>query len=293
MTMYRFIDSEKANHAVRMICRVIRVSRAAYYAWRSAQAAEVEAEARVRVHIRGLHRASRGTYGSPRVTAALRKQGVLVNHKRVARIMRAEGLQGLPRRRFRGSTTDSAHAHPVAPNVLARDFSVQAPNVAWVGDITYLPVASGWAYLAILIDLFSRKVVGWALDEHMRTELCITALRRAVAARQPSVGLVHHSDRGAQYASAEYAEALQRAGIVQSMSRKGNCWDNAVAESFFGTLEQELGGRARWASVAQARVEVGRWIQDFYNDERLHSTLGFRSPVEYETIHLASMSEAA
>ena len=227
------------------------------------------------------------------MTAALRKQGVLVNHKRVARIMRAEGLQGLPRRRFHGSTTDSAHARPVAPNVLARDFSAQAPNVAWVGYITYLPVASGWAYLAILIDLFSRKVVGWALDEHMRTELCLTALRRAVAARQPSVGLVHHSDRGAQYASAEYAEALQRAGIVQSMSRKGNCWDNAVAESFFGTLEQELGGRARWASVAQARVEVGRWIQDFYNDERLHSTLGFRSPVEYETIHQASMSEAA
>ena len=203
MTMYRFIDSEKANHAVRMICRVIRVSRAAYYAWRRAQAADVEAEARVRVHIRGLHRASRGTYGSPRVTAALRKQGVPVNHKRVARIMRAEGLQGLPRRRFRGSTTDSAHARPVSPNVLARDFSVQAPNVAWVGDIT---------------------------------------------------------DRGAQYASAEFAEALQRAGIVQSMSRKGNCWDNAVAESFFGTLEQELGGRARWASVAQTgppEIETG------------------------------------
>ena len=294
MTTYRFIEAEKANHTVRMICRVLRVARAAYYAWREAQeAVGVDADARLRVHVRGLHRASRGTYGSPRMTAALRKQGVVVNHKRVARIMREEGLQGAPRRRFRGSTTDSAHARPVAPNVLARDFSVTAPNVAWVGDITYLPVGGGWAYLAVLIDLYSRKVVGWALDEHMRTELCLAALDRAVAVRRPPVGLVHHSDRGSQYASAEYVEALQRAGIVQSMSRKGNCWDNAVAESFFGTLEQELGGRARWTSVTQARDEVGRWIHDFYNDTRLHSTIGFHSPVEYESLHRASITEAA
>ena len=294
MTTYRFIEAEKANHTVRMICRVLRVSRAAYYAWRDAQeVVGVDADARLRVHVRGLHRASRGTYGSPRMTAALRKQGVVVNHKRVARIMREEGLQGAPRRRFRGSTTDSAHARPVAPNVLARDFSVTAPNVAWVGDITYLPVGGGWAYLAVLIDLYSRKVVGWALDEHMRTELCLAALDRAVVVRRPPVGLVHHSDRGSQYASAEYVEALQRVGIVQSMSRKGNCWDNAVAESFFGTLEQELGGRARWTSVSQARDEVGRWIHDFYNDTRLHSTIGFHSPVEYEALHRASITEAA
>jgi transposase InsO family protein len=294
VTTYRFIEAEKANHTVRMICRVLRVSRAAYYAWRDAQeVVGVDADARLRVHVRGLHRASRGTYGSPRMTAALRKQGVVVNHKRVARIMREEGLQGAPRRRFRGSTTDSAHARPVAPNVLARDFSVTAPNVAWVGDITYLPVGGGWAYLAVLIDLYSRKVVGWALDEHMRTELCLAALDRAVAVRRPPVGLVHHSDRGSQYASAEYVEALQRVGIVQSMSRKGNCWDNAVAESFFGTLEQELGGRARWTSVTVARAEVGRWIHAFYNDTRLHSTIGFHSPVEYEALHRASITEAA
>ncbi len=150
MTTYRFIDAEKANHTVRMMCRVLQASRAAYYAWRETQeAAGIDADALVRVHVRGLHRASRGTYGSPRMTAALRKQGVVVNHKRVARIMREEGLQGAPRRRFRGSTTDSAHARPVAPNVLARDFTVTAPNVAWVGDITYLPVGTGWAYLAV------------------------------------------------------------------------------------------------------------------------------------------------
>ena len=294
MITYRFIDAEKANHAVRMICRVLHVSRAAYYAWRDAQEAiGVDADALVRVHVRGLHRASRGTYGSPRMTAALRKQGVVINHKRVARIMREEGLQGAPRRRFRGSTTDSAHARPVAPNVLARDFSVTAPNVAWVGDITYLPVGTGWAYLAVLIDLYSRKVVGWALGDHMRTELCLEALQRALAVRQPAAGLVHHSDRGSQYASAEYVAALDSAGLVQSMSRKGNCWDNAVAESFFGTLEQELGGHARWTSVAEARNEVGRWIHDFYNDLRLHSTIGFHSPVEYEALHRASITEAA
>lgn len=227
------------------------------------------------------------------MTAALRKQGLRVNHKRVARILREEGLCGTPRRRFRGTTTDSAHARPVAPNVLARDFAVTAPNVAWVADITYLPLGTGWAYLAVLIDLYSRKVVGWALDDHMRTELCLEALQRALAARQPPSGLVHHSDRGAQYASAEYVAALGRANAVQSMSRKGNCWDNAVAESFFGTLEQELGTNARWSSVAHARTDVGAWIRVFYNDLRLHSTIGFHSPVEFEALHRASITEAA
>ena len=294
MTAYRFIDAEKARHTVRMICRVIGVSRAAYYVWRDAQVApHADADALVRVHIRGVHRASRGTYGSPRMTAALRKQGLRVNHKRVARIMREEGLHGTPRRRFRGTTTDSAHARPVAPNVLARDFTVTAPNVAWVGDITYLPVGTGWAYLAVLIDLYSRKVVGWALEDHMRTELCLEALQRALAVRQPDAGLVHHSDRGSQYASAEYVAALDQACIVQSMSRKGNCWDNAVAESFFGTLEQELGTTARWTSVAHARSDVGAWIHGFYNDLRLHSTIGFHSPVEFEALHRASITEAA
>lgn len=294
MTAYRFIDAERANHPIRMICRVIVVSRAAYYAWAKAQAvASVDEDTVVRVHIRGVHRASRGTYGAPRMTAALRKQGLRVNRKRVARIMREEGLHGAPRRRFRGATTDSAHTHPVAPNVLDRDFTAKAPNEAWVGDITYLPVGTGWAYLAVLIDLYSRKVVGWALDDHMRADLCLAALRRALAARQPPEGLVHHTDRGSQYASSDYVAALTEAGIIQSMSRKGNCWDNAVAESFFGTLEQELGASARWTSVAHARTDVAAWIHHFYNDQRLHSTIGFRSPVEFEALHRASITEAA
>jgi len=294
VTAYRFIDAEKAHHTVRTMCRVIGVSRAAYYGWRNAQSGtSVDSDALVRVHIRGTHRASRGTYGSPRMTAALRKQGLRVNHKRIARIMREEGLHGVPRRRFRGTTTDSAHARPVAPNVLERDFTVAAPNVAWVGDITYLPVGTGWAYLAVLIDLYSRKVVGWALDDHMRTELCLEALQRALAVRQPAAGLVHHSDRGSQYASAEYIAALDHACILQSMSRKGNCWDNAVAESCFGTLEQELGTTARWTSVAHARTDVGAWIHGFYNDLRLHSSIGFHSPVEFEALHRTSITEAA
>ena len=256
---------------------VLHVSRAAYYAWRDAQeAAGVDVDALVRVHVRGLHRASQGPYGRPRMMAALRKQGVVVNHMRIARVMRDEGPHGGPHRRYRGSTTDSVHARPMAPNVLARHVSVTAPNVAWVGDITCLPVDGGWAYLAVLLDLDSRNVVGWA---HVRTELCLAALDRALALGRPPVGLIHHSDRGSQHASAEYVEALERAGIAQSMSRKGNCWDNAVAESFFGTLEQELGGRTRWTSVSHARDEVGRWNHAFYNDTRLHATIGFHSPV--------------
>lgn len=294
MTAYRFVDAEKAHHAVRMLCRVLQISRAAYYAWRRTRfAATPDADALVRVHVRSVHRASRGAYGSPRMTAALRKQGLCVNRKRVARIMREEGLEGAPRRRFRGTTTDSAHARPVAPNLLQRDFSVSAPNDVWVADITYLPVGSGWVYLAVLIDLYSRKVVGWALDDHMRTELCLDALRRALAARQPPAGLVHHSDRGAQYASSDYVNVLAQAGIAQSMSRKGNCWDNAVAESFFGTLEQELGAAARWATVDQARADIGDWIHGFYNDRRLHSTIGFRSPVEHEAIHRGTVIATA
>ena len=193
---------------------------------------------------------------------------------------------------IRGSTTDSAHARPVAPNVLARDFPATGPNVARVRNIMYLPVGGGWTYLAVLIDLYSGKVVGWALDEHMRTELPRAALDRAVAARRPPVGLIHPSDRGSPYASALYVEALKHAGIVQSMSPKGNCWDNAVAESFFGPLEQDLGGRARWTSVSWPREEVGRWIHAFYNHTRLPSTIGFHSPVAYEALHRASITEA-
>lgn len=291
--MYRFINAEKANHSIRILCRVLRVSRAAYYAWRAVPQRRRQAEAGLRARIRSIHKASGGTYGSPRVTAALAKDGPVVNRKKVTRLMKAEGLRGVPRRRFRGTTTDSNHDCRIAPNLLKRDFHATRPNQVWVADITYLRVGSSWAYLAVIIDLYSRKVVGWSLDDHMRTELVAEAFKRACAVRAPAPGLLHHSDRGVQYASAAYTDLLEQAGAIQSMSRKGNCWDNAVAESFFGTLKQELVAGRTFTSVREARAEVGTYLHHFYNATRLHSTLGFHSPVELENQLLASMSEAA
>jgi len=244
------------------------------------------------VHIRAIHRQSRATYGSRRVWWELRQQKLSVGRRRVSRLMREHGLHGLPEVRFRGGTTDSEHTEPVAPNLLARDFETSAPNIAWVGDITYLPTATGWVYLAVLLDLFSRKVIGWAMADHMRTQLCLDALASAVATRAPADGLIHHTDRGSQYASGPYRAALAKAGAVQSMSRRGNCWDNAVAESFFGTLEQELGGRTRWRDLDEARHDVGDYIHRFYNAERMHSHNDRLSPIAFEERHRA-LSQAA
>lgn len=196
--------------------------------------------------------------------------------------MREHGLRGLPSVSYRGSTTDSDHDQPVAPNLLEREFTADAPNVAWVGDITYLPTQDGWVYLAVLIDLFSRKVVGWAVADHMRTDLCLDALRSAMATREPPAGLIHHTDRGSQYASTAYRAVLAKHGVRQSMSRRGHCLDNAVAASFFGTLEQELAGRACWADEHSAREAVSSYIHHFHNAERLHSHLDYERPVDFE-----------
>ena len=224
---------------------------------------------------------------------ALNTAGHAVGRRRVARLMREEGLRGRPTRRFRGNTTDSRHDQPVAPNLLARNFTTEAPNIAWVGDITYLWTASGWCYLAVLLDLFSRKVVGWALDTHMRDDLCLDALHQAVTLRNPPPGLLHHTDRGSQYASHAYQKALADLGARPSMSRKGNCWDNACAESFFGTLKQELGADTNWADVHEARRAVGEYLHHFYNPVRLHSTLGHQSPIAFETSYREQLSQAA
>ena len=229
---YRFILAERACHSVRMMCRVLRVSRSAFYAWQAAPKRRARRDLPLTVRIRAIHAARRGTYGAPRIAAALRREGLNVNRKRVSRLMRQEGLQGRPRRRFRGCTTDSAHCSPVAPERLGRNFAADKPDAVWVGDITYIPAGPKWSYLAVLIDLYSRKVVGWAVAGNMCAGLVSRALQRALAVRRPAPGLVHHSDRGSQYASDAYVSQLREAGIVQSMSRKGNCWDNAVAESF-------------------------------------------------------------
>lgn len=285
MTLYRFIDAERAHTPIRLLCRTLGVARSAFYAWRHGGPSRRDQEAtRLAVHIRAIHRRSRGTYGSPRVHAALLQQGLPVGRKRVARLMASLGLSGTPKRRFRRSVAGASTN--VAENLLKRDFTTDAPNRAWVTDITYLHTSVGFVYLAVVIDLFSRKVVGWSLASHMRTELCLAALARAIAARMPQRGLVHHSDRGCQYTSAEYQRALQARGLVASMSRKGNCWDNAVAESFFGTLEHELVKQSTmWADAVEARAAVSDYIHGFYNAERLHSRLGYRSPVAFEETH--------
>lgn len=295
MTTYRFIDAEKAHEPVRFLCRVLSVSRAAYYAWKATKTSSERRaqDAALAVHIRAIWKRARETYGSPRVTVELKAEGHDVGRRRVARLMREHGLKGTPNKRFRGSTTDSKHAAPVAPNLLERDFHTDEPNVVWVGDITYLPTRAGWVYLAILLDLFSRKVVGWELATHMRDDLCLEALRRAVATRSPSPGLIHHTDRGSQYTSSDYQKALTDISAKPSMSRKGDCWDNACAESFFGTLEQELGGKANWADETEARAAVSDYIHKFYNPVRRHGTLGHVSPVDFEEQYRVHQNMAA
>ena len=265
------------------MCRVLEVSRSGLYAWRRRHlAAKPSRDARLRSRIRVIHAASRGTYGSPRVRAQLRREDIRVGKARVERLMREEGLRGKVRRRFK-RTTDSAHALPLAPNTLDRRFSVEAPDRVWASDITYVPLASGhFAYLAVIVDLFSRRVVGWAMTQHLRTQLVEDALDVALGAREPSPDMLHHSDRGCQYASAAYRAKLAHLGIQVSMSRRGDCYDNAVVESFFGTLKQELVRDARWVTLAEARAAIHDYIEVFYNRRRLHSSLGYRSPAEYE-----------
>ncbi len=290
MTAYRFIDAKKTVWSVRALCGAVRVARSAYYEWKQGRtSARAAANAVLTVHIKALHRRSRGTYGVPRMLVELRAEGHEAGRHRVARLMKEHGLAGTPKRRFRPTTTDSKHDDRVAENLLDRKFEASGVNLAWVGDITYLATRNGWVYLAVLLDLHSRKVVGWSLRSHMRTELCLEALRQAVVTRRPAPGLLHHTDRGSQHASDDYQEALEAIGAIPSMSRKGNCWDNAPSESFFGTLEQELVLQLEdpWADEDAARAAVGDYIHGFYNQHRRHSTLGQVSPVEFEAAHRA------
>lgn len=282
---YACIARHKGEFPVRLMCRVLALAPAGYYAWRkkTSPTAHAIADERLLLHIRVAYRASGGTYGAPRVHRELREAGLHVGKKRVARQMREHALVGRPPRRW-VRTTDSAHAYPIAPNLLKRQFDVNgvALNHVWVSDITYLPTGEGWLYLAVVLDLASRRVVGWAMRETLEAELAGSALRMALTARQPKPGLIHHSDRGVQYACTEYRALLAAHGIEASMSRRGDCWDNAVAESFFATLELELIARHKWPTRAAARQAVFEYIETWYNHRRRHSTLGYRSPVRYE-----------
>lgn len=271
------------------MCRVLEVSRSGLYAWRrrARPAPRVKRDLVLRARISTIHAQSRGTYGSPRVHAQLRSDDVQIGRARVERLMREERLRGKVRRRFR-RTTDSEHVFPIAPNTLERRFDVQGPDRVWAGDITYIPLAAGFTYLAVVVDLFSRRVVGWAMAEHLQTSLVLEALDAALGAREPAPNMLHHSDRGCQYASARYRKKLARLGIQASMSRRGDCYDNAVVESFFGTLKQELVCDARWTTHAEARAAIHDYIEVFYNRRRLHSSLGYRSPADFEAERCAS-----
>lgn len=276
------IESKKAEYPVTMMCRLLGISRSGYYAWRCrGRGSREQADQQLVQQIREAHRASDGTYGSPRVHQALKQDEVSVGRHRVARLMRQHAIVGRPKRRYR-QTTDSAHDQPVAPNLLARQFSATQPDQIWVGDITYIPTAEGWLYLAVLLDVFSRRIVGWSMSATLATELALGALRMALGRRCVKPGLIHHSDRGCQYASEAYQDALQNAKLICSMSRKGDCWDNAMAESFFGTLKTELVHRSSWSTREEARGDLYAYLEGFYNQKRIHSALGYRSPAEFE-----------
>jgi transposase InsO family protein len=282
---FAFIARAKATFPIDLLCTVLGVSRAGFYAaQRRPVPARRHEDQQLAVQVAAAHAASRRRYGSPRVYRELQAQGHEVGRHRVARLMREQGLRARAPRRFQ-RTTDSQHGLPVAPNVLARQFTVATPNTAWVSDITYLWTRAGWLYLVVLLDLFSRRVVGWALHDRITRQLALDALTMALRHRQPPPGLVHHSDRGSQYASGDYQAVLAAHGIVCSMSRRANCWDNAVAESFFSTLKIELAHDADWTTHAEARTAVAEYLEIFYNTQRRHSVLDYLSPVAFERQH--------
>lgn len=292
MNRYRFISAEKAQYPVTLLCRVLGVARSGYYAWACRGAsARAQADEELAAQIVQVHEASRRTYGAPRVHAALRASGTVCGRRRVARLMRAAGRVGRARRR-RARTTVPDPAHPPAPNLVARDFAASAPDRLWIGDITYVPTWEGWLYLAVLLDAHSRRVVGWAMADHLRVDLALDALRMALGARRPAPGLVHHTDRGCQYTAGAYTARLAAHGLVISMSRAGDCYDNAMAESFFATFKTELIDTRPWPTRRAAQRAIFEWIEVFYNRQRSHSALGYRSPVVFEQA-LATEGQAA
>lgn len=276
---------EVGVYAVALMCRVLKVSRSGYYAWRNRdESARVVKDHEIAIDILAAYEKSRGSYGSPRVHEELKANGVRCGRKRVARIMRKNGIRARTKRSFR-VTTNSNHAYPIAPNILNREFSPSAigrPNRVWVGDITYIPTREGWLFLAVLLDLFSRRVVGWSMSYRMERRLTLDALSAALGNRSPRRGIVGHTDRGSQYASGDYQERLKECGMICSMSRKGDCWDNAVAESFFATLKRELVDLCDWKTRDEARAAIFEYIEVWYNRERRHSSIGYMSPVNYE-----------
>lgn len=280
---FGFIEVHRDEFSVRRMCDALSVSPSGYYAWRKRPMSRAAREdRRLLLEIKSVFRESRETYGSPRVHQGLKQAGFRCSRKRVARLMREEGLRPKKARRFR-RTTQASESHQKAPNVLDRKFAPERPNASWAGDITYLWTPEGWLYLAVLLDLYSRRVIGWATSTRITQELVLSALRRALAERDVDEGVLHHSDQGSQYTSDSYQEELLDHEFVISMSRKGNCWDNAVVESFFATLKAELGDQ--FVSRRKAELALIDYIEVFYNRKRLHSSLGYVSPVDAEAAY--------
>lgn len=286
---YQFIEAHRDQYPVTLMCRVLDIARSGYYAWRKQPlSARKMADLLLLMHIRDIFEQSRQTYGSYRIQATLADQGLRCGRKRVARLMREYELEPKTTRPFKVVTTDTNHTLPVAPNRLNQEFTADRPDQIWLADITYVPTAEGWLYLAVVLDLYSRRIVGWAMSDSLHRQLVIDALQMALTARQPPPGLLHHSDRGSQYASEEYQALLTQAQMVGSMSRKGNCYDNAPLESFFGTFKTELVFHQHYATQAEARLDIFEYIEVFYNRFRRHSALGYNSPVNYEALPLGA-----
>lgn len=266
-----------------VLCATLEVSVSGYYAWRRREPSQRQQDdQRLGTRIGQLFAAGRGVYGSPRVHALLQAEGIACGRKRVARLMQAQGMVARRARRHTPRTTDSQHTQPVAPNLLARAFAATAANQKWVADITAIPTRAGWLYLAALLDVYSRAVIGWAMDPLRDERLVLAALQMALARRRPGPGLLHHSDRGSQYTSGSYQALLAQQGIAVSMSRKGNCYDNALMESFFGTLKAECVDRQVFQTPAEAELCLFEYLEVFYNRQRVHSALGYRSPIAFE-----------
>jgi putative transposase len=283
VTTFAFIAAERANHAVATLCRIVGVSVSGFYAWLHAIPtfqSRAEAEAQLRGHIDRIFAARRRVYGSPRIHAELRREGRRHGRRRIERLMREMGLSARLGRCRTPRTTDSRHDLPVAPNLLARCFTAERPDQVWLADISYIPTGEGWLYLAAIKDMATRQIVGWSMADHLKADLCIAALVMALQRWQPGKGLIHHSDRGVQYASGPYRAVLERHGLIASMSRRGNCRDNAPMESFFASLKKEHVHQTSFRTRAEAKAAVFEYVEIFYNRQRLHSRIGYRTPAQ-------------
>jgi putative transposase len=280
--VFEFVERQKAQYPVARLCRVLGVSTSGYYAWRTRQpSARARKDVVLTAEIVRIHQASRLTYGAPRIHAELAASGVSCGRKRVARLMRAAGVVGCHRRRTTRTTLREPRAVP-APDRVERQFVADAPDQLWTADITYVPTWTGFLYLAVVLDVYSRRIVGWAMADHLRTELVVSALEMALWARRPAHGVIHHSDQGSQYTSLVFGQRCQAAGVVPSMGSRSDCYDNAITEAFFATVECELLRRSTFRTHIEARTALFDYIEGFYNPHRRHSALGYRSPVAYE-----------